>query len=156
MTIFRVKSVKKKFTLAKKNLHEYIRGVRDKYQVWIWATPASWCSHVWCVLPICLDLTYSDLWESPMLRISSSVVHLLIHPILPGFFILWWSDHPTICLERLSWGKIVSSRCSSVLLVLLSKWPSLKDVISKIKTSSVWQRWYIIFVFWSLILSLKQ
>ena len=24
----------KKFTLAKKNLHEYIRGVRDKYQVW--------------------------------------------------------------------------------------------------------------------------
>ena len=104
--------------------------------------PASWCSHVWCVLLICLDLTYSDLWESPMLRISSSVVHLLIHPILPGFFIFWWSDHPTICLERLSWGKIVSSRCSSVLLVLLSKWPSLKDVISQIKSSSVWQRWY--------------
>ena len=23
----------KKFTLAKKNLHEYIRGVRDKYEV---------------------------------------------------------------------------------------------------------------------------
>ena len=39
-------------------------------------------------------------------------------------------------------GNIVSSRCSSVLLVLLSKWPSLKDVISQIKSSSVWQRWY--------------
>ena len=38
MPIFRVKSVKtytgqEKFTPAKKNLHEYIRGVRDKYQV---------------------------------------------------------------------------------------------------------------------------
>ena len=44
--------------------------------------------------------------------------------------------------QRLSWGNIVYSRCSSVLLVLLSKWPSLKDVISQIKTSSVWQRWY--------------
>ena len=32
MPIFRVKSLK--FTPAKKNLHEYIRGVRDKYQVW--------------------------------------------------------------------------------------------------------------------------
>ena len=31
LPIFRVKSVK--FTPAKKNLHEYIHGVRDKYQV---------------------------------------------------------------------------------------------------------------------------
>ena len=30
---FRVKS--EKFTPAKKNLHEYIRGVRDKYEVWV-------------------------------------------------------------------------------------------------------------------------
>ena len=33
MPIFRVKSVK--ITLAKKNLHEYTRGVRDKYEVCI-------------------------------------------------------------------------------------------------------------------------
>ena len=33
MPIFRVKSVKI-YTGPKKNLHEYIRGVRDKYQVW--------------------------------------------------------------------------------------------------------------------------
>ena len=33
MPIFRVKSVKK-IIPAKKNLHKYIRGVRDKYEVW--------------------------------------------------------------------------------------------------------------------------
>ena len=32
MPIIRVESVKIK--LAKKNLHEHVRGVRDKYQVW--------------------------------------------------------------------------------------------------------------------------
>ena len=33
MPIFRIKSVKT-YT-GQKNLHEYIRGVRDKYQVWV-------------------------------------------------------------------------------------------------------------------------
>ena len=32
MPIFRVKSVK--IYTGQKNLHEYIRGIRDKYQVW--------------------------------------------------------------------------------------------------------------------------
>ena len=32
MPIFRVKSVK--IYTDQKNLHEYIRGVRDKYQIW--------------------------------------------------------------------------------------------------------------------------
>ena len=32
LPIFRVKSVK--FTLAKKNIHGYAGGARDKYQVW--------------------------------------------------------------------------------------------------------------------------
>ena len=33
MPIFRVKSVK--IYTGQKNLHKYIRGVRDKYQVWL-------------------------------------------------------------------------------------------------------------------------
>ena len=36
MPIFRVKSVK--IYTGQKNLHEYIRGVHDKYQVWLFWT----------------------------------------------------------------------------------------------------------------------
>jgi len=64
-------------------------------------------------------LTYSDMWKSPLLRIISSIVHLLVHPILPGFFIFW---------------------CSSVLLVTMSRWTSLNQLFSKIKSHPTWQR----------------
>jgi len=64
-------------------------------------------------------LTYSDMWKSPLLRISSSVAHLLVHPILPGFFIFW---------------------CCSVLLITMSKWLSLHQLFSQIKSYPAWQR----------------
>ena len=40
MPIFRVKSVK--IYTGQKNLHEYTRGVRDKYEVCIYAPPATY------------------------------------------------------------------------------------------------------------------
>ena len=36
MPIFRVKSVK--IYTGQKNLHEYTRGARDKYQVWVYVS----------------------------------------------------------------------------------------------------------------------
>merc|ERR1711971_73981 len=45
--------------------------------------------------------------------------HLLVHPILPAFFIFW---------------------CCLVLLITMSKWASLQQVFSQIKSNPVWQR----------------
>ena len=48
MPIFRVKSVK--IYTGQKNLHEYVRGIRDKYEVWLYM-----CAMLWYVC-VCVVL----------------------------------------------------------------------------------------------------
>ena len=73
MPIFRVKSIK---IYAKKNLHGYIRGIRDKYQV--------------CSLPDSVPQTNTTLYK---LSLSSKQVKITI----PIVFALLLPPTPTRC-----------------------------------------------------------
>ena len=68
MPIFRVKSVK--IYTGQKNLHEYVRGVRDKYEV---------CTIVMLLLLLCYcyAVAFCILLNQTKLEFAHDVLHLL-------------------------------------------------------------------------------